>query len=133
MVFGYDMRRTDLDYALLRRLADQWHRIIECYYGDFYPVLPYSLKDDTWIAWQFHHVGRNEGVVQAFRRPKSTEPTKTLRLGGLDPASQYHLTDFDKDKPVTISGRELLEKGLLVDIPAKPGAAVIHYTMVKPG
>jgi len=131
MAFGYDMRRTDLDYALLRRLADQWRTIIECHYGDFYPVLPYSLKEDNWIAWQFHHADHNEGVVQAFRRPKSTEPTKTLRLGGLDPTSQYNLTNFDKDKPVTISGREMLEKGLPVDIPTKPGAVVIHYTTAK--
>ncbi len=131
MVLGYDMRRTDLDYALLRKLANQWRNIIQCYYGDFYPVLPYSLSDDNWIAWQFHRPDRNEGVVQAFRRPKSTETTKTLFLRGLDPASQYHLNNFDKDKPATISGREILEKGLPVDIPAKPGAVVIHYKTAK--
>jgi len=131
MLLGYDMRRTDRDYALLRKLANQWRNIIQCYYGDFYPVLPYSLSDDNWIAWQFHRPDRNEGVVQAFRRPKSTETTKTLFLRGLDPASQYHLNNFDKDKPLTISGRELLEKGLPVDIPAKPGAVVIHYKTAK--
>ena len=130
-VFGYDMRRKDLDYALLRKLANQWRTVIECCYGDFYPVLPYSLSDDNWIAWQFHRPDRNEGLVQAFRRPKSTETTKTLFLAGLDPASQYNLNNFDKDKPLTISGRELLEKGLPVDIPAKPGAVVIHYKTAK--
>ncbi len=133
MVFGYDMRRKDLDYALLRKLADQWRTIIECGYGDFYSVLPYSLKDDDWIAWQFHRPDRNEGVVQVFRRHKTAEPAKTILLGGLDPACRYRLDNFDSDKPVTISGRELLEKGLSVDIPANPGAAVIHYTAAKPG
>lgn len=131
MVLGYDMRRTDLDYARLRRLADQWRKIIECCYGDFYPILPYSLREEDWIAWQFHRPDRNEGVVQAFRRHKSNETTMTLRLGGLDPALQYRVTDFDKDKPLTIPGRQLLQKGLPVDIPAKPGAVVIHYTTVN--
>ncbi|MBN1126244.1 MAG: NPCBM/NEW2 domain-containing protein [Sedimentisphaerales bacterium] len=132
MVFGYDMRRTDLDYALLRKLADQWRRINECYYGDFYPVLPYSLNEDNWIAWQFHRPDHNEGVIQAFRRQNNNDTTKTLRLGGLDPASQYRFTDFDKEQPFTLSGRTLLDKGLPVEIPLKPGSVVIHYMLIKP-
>ena len=42
-VLGYDMRRTDLDYGLLGKLADEWRTIIYCWHGDFYPVLPYIL------------------------------------------------------------------------------------------
>ena len=127
VVLGYDMRRKDLDYTLLGRLTNQWQTIVECCYGDFYPLLPYSLSDDDWIAWQFHRADRNEGVIQAFRRPKNAEPSRTLLLGGLDPACRYNVCNFDNDKTVTISGSELLEKGLPVEIPAKPGALVIHY------
>jgi alpha-galactosidase len=32
MVLGYDMRRTELDYTLLAKLATQWRTIIKCYY-----------------------------------------------------------------------------------------------------
>lgn len=133
VVLGYDMRRTDVDYALLRKLAGQWRTIVECCYGDFYPVLPYSLKADDWIGWQFHRSDRNEGIVQAFRRHESVEASKKILLGGLDAAANYSLKDFDKDKPAIISGRELLENGLPVDIPSKGGAVVIRYTAVKRG
>ncbi|MBN1817494.1 MAG: GH36 C-terminal domain-containing protein, partial [Sedimentisphaerales bacterium] len=127
-VYGYDLRRMDLDYGLLRKLTDQWRKINACYYGDFYPVLPYSLNEDNWIAWQFHHPDRNEGFVQAFRRQNSSETARTLRLSGLNPDLRYTVTDFDKEKSSVIDGRTLLEKGLSVDIPAKPGAVVILYS-----
>jgi alpha-galactosidase len=133
MVFGYDMRRNDLDYKLLRKFAEQWRQIINCYYGDFYPLTPYSLEEENWIAWQFHHPERNEGIVQAFRRNKSNKTTRAMQLGGLDSSARYRLINLDKESSVTISGRELLKKGLDVHIPGNPGAVVIHYTRVRAG
>jgi hypothetical protein len=37
------------------------------------------------------------------------------------------VTDLDAPRPRTVSGRELMEKGLLVDMAARPAAAVIVY------
>ncbi len=130
-VLCYDMRRKDLDYALLRKLTEQWRSIVDCFYGDFYPLTPYSLEEENWIAWQFHLPERNEGVVQVFRRSKSEETTRVLKLGGVDPNRQYRIADLDKEKSSTMSGRELLKEGLTVDIQNKPGAVVFHYAMVK--
>ncbi len=127
VVLGYDMRRKDLDYALLRERAHQWRQIVPCFYGDSYPLLPYSVEEEKWIAWQFHHAGRNEGVVQAFRRTKSDTATTTLHFGGLGPKASYRLNNVDTKAEVMVSGRELEEKALVVEIPKRPGAVVIHY------
>jgi hypothetical protein len=70
-------------------------------------------------------------VVQAFRRDKSEEPTKTLRLSGVDPTAQYELTDFDLKSTTRVSGKDLMEKGLVVELKSKPGAAVIAYKRLK--
>ncbi len=51
-------------------------------------------------------------MVQAFRRDKSEEATKTLRLSGLDPTAQYELTDFDVEGTTPVSGKDLTDKGL---------------------
>ncbi len=131
MVFGYDMRRKDLDYGFLRKLAEQWRQIVGYFYGDFYPLTPYSLEEENWIAWQFHHPVRNEGVVQAFRREKSDALTRTFSLFGIDTEAQYRVTDLDAETPVTFSGRELQEKGLSVKVPNQPGAVVIQYAVVR--
>jgi alpha-galactosidase len=125
--FGYDMRLKELDYDQLRKSAEQLKRVVECYRGDFFPLTPYNRDPDKWIAWQFHLADRNEGMVQAFRRDKSEAAATTLRLCGLDPDARYQVQDLDADAPATILGRDLLEKGLTLNIPARPGAAVIHY------
>jgi alpha-galactosidase len=99
--------------------------------GDYYPLTPYTLQPDQWIAWQFNRPEPGNGVVQAFRRGKSEEPTKTLRLSGLDPAAQYELTDFDIEGTTRASGKVLMEKGLVVALKSKPGAAVIAYQRLR--
>jgi hypothetical protein len=45
----------------------------------------------------------------------------------LEPEANYTVADLDANKPEEVSGRKLMEEGLLVTIPGKPGAAVITY------
>jgi len=68
-----------------------------------------------------------EGVVQAFRRLKSEKSSKTFRFFGLDPAARYKLTNLDAGVSTEASGKDLMEKGLTVEIKDKPGAAIITY------
>jgi alpha-galactosidase len=95
--------------------------------GDFYPLTPYSLADDVWIAWQFHRSDRGEGMVQAFRRGQCIYESARLRLHGLEPEARYLVRDFDKPSAVEITGRELMEQGLLVSLPQQASTALITY------
>jgi len=122
----YDMRRTDLDYRLAERLFAQLKTIQPNYLGDFYPLTPYSLANDVWLAWQYDRPETGSGVVQAFRRPESGEETKTFKLHGLDPEAKYELENFDGGKE-TRTGRELLDEGITVTLGEKPSAAVSAY------
>ncbi len=108
-------------YAECRRIAPI---MLE---GDYYPLTPYSLAHDRWIAWQFNRPESGDGVVQAFRRPQCAESAQTYRLRGLDPAALYEVTNFDVEGVTQVSGTDLMEKGLTVEIKDKPGAAVIVY------
>jgi alpha-galactosidase len=130
VVLGYDLRRKDLDCGQLRKLAAEWRQIVPSYHGDYYPLTPYSIAADQWIAWQFDRPEQGDGVIEAFRRDKCEEGTKTFRLRGLDPAAQYELTNFDVEGTTRVSGKELMDKGLTVAIKDQPGAAVIAYRMV---
>jgi len=127
IVLGYDMRNKNLDYALLRRLAAEWRRVVACYRGDFYPLTPYNRDETAWIAWQFHRADTGEGVVEAFRRAACEDGAKTFRLGGLDPAARYEVTDPDTGTTAAIAGRALMDEGLSVEIRARPGAATVVY------
>ena len=99
-------------------------------HGDYYPLTPYSLANDVWIGWQFDWPNEGEGCVQAFRRSKCEEPVKTFRLSGLDSGASYEVTNFDVKGSIRISGKELMEKGLKVEINGKPGTAVITYKRI---
>jgi alpha-galactosidase len=95
--------------------------------GDYYPLTPYSLQLDQWIAWQFHRSELGVGVVQAFRRSSSTVATMTFKLQGLDSAATYTVTNFDGGTS-TKTGSELMNAGLAVNISTTPGSAIITYT-----
>jgi len=99
--------------------------------GDYYPLTPYSLQADHWIAWQFNRPESGDGGVQAFRRADCCEASITICLRGLDPTAEYELTNFDIEGTTRVSGKNVMEKGLTVEIKDKPGAAVIVYQRLK--
>jgi alpha-galactosidase len=99
--------------------------------GDYYPLTPYTLVLDQWIAWQFHRPEQGDGVVQAFRRPNCALGSASYRLRGLGAAAQYELANFDVKGTTKCSGKELMEKGVTVAIRQRPGAAVIVYQRIK--
>jgi len=127
----YDVRNRDLDYGVLRRLYAQWRQSSPYFLGDYYPLTPYSLENDVWMAWQFDQPDLGEGLVQAFRRPNSFYEAARFPLRGLDWDADYTVTSLDEQVPRQISGRELLEKGLLLSLPERPAAAVITYKKVR--
>ena len=70
-------------------------------------------------------------MIQAFRRRASAEVSRTFRLCGLDPAGHYNVTNFNAEGSTTISGRELMENGVTVEIADAPRSAIIMYNGVR--
>jgi len=127
-VIGFDMRRDDLDYDLLRALTAEWRRIAPFFYGDYYPLTPFSRADDAWLAWQFHRPDLHAGLVQAFRRADCSVAITEFTLRGLDPDAVYTVTDLDApEQPVEMTGTELMEAGLPVGMESALQAKVIVY------
>ena len=55
----------------VRRLMGEALAMRKYFYGDFYPLLSFSLADDAWAAWQYDRPDLGEGMVVAFRRENS--------------------------------------------------------------
>ena len=127
----FDVRRTDLDYDMIRRVMGQWRDFAEYYYGDYYPLTSYSLKNDVWMAWQFDCPERGAGMVQAFRRADSFYESARFKLSGLDLEAEYLVTNADAMGSEIVTGRELTEAGLPVVIDQQPGSVVITYKKVE--
>lgn len=128
------MRKPGVDWALIRRVTEQWRQVADCLLGDFYPLIPYQLNEEQWLAWQFDLPEQRKGMVQAFRRAGSNYESARLRLQNLDPAATYIVTDLDQSAaPRDLSGRELLERGLLISAPERPSARILTYQMSAKG
>ena len=99
----------------------------EFYYGDFYPLTPYTQDNNAWIAWQFDGPERGEGAVQAFRRAESPVEQTRLKLRGLEPDATYTIT---VRRPRHDRGHRpaLMADGLPIALRSKPAAAVVLYS-----
>ncbi len=126
-VLNLDVRNKNLDYKLLQKLVQQWREVAPNYYGDYYPLTPYSLGNDMWMGWQYNRPETGEGMVQMFCRAGTMYDSGLCRLKGLEPEARYLLSDYDSEGTTTISGRELMEKGLRIIFASQPGAALIRY------
>ncbi|MCX6927678.1 MAG: alpha-galactosidase [Verrucomicrobia bacterium] len=132
----FDVRERELDYDKIRQLTTQWREVMPYYYGDYYPLTRTTRDNgdnDIWIAWQFDRPEQGDGVVQVFRRRDSIFESARLKLRGLDPRARYQISRLDRQDQTgqpTLSGEELLQKGLFVSIEECPCAVIVKYQQV---
>jgi len=125
--YAFDYADDTLDYELLRKMGRELREVQPFYFGDYYPLTPYNLENNIWLAWQYHRPEQDDGIVQVFRRADSSEQSKTLRLLGLDAAAEYHFTDADTNAQSIHTGRELMETGLTLRLETQPSSALLKY------
>jgi alpha-galactosidase len=85
-----------IDFAQLRDRVNEWRQLARHFYGDFYPLTPYTLSTDQWMAWQYNRPGLGEGAVQVFRRADSVYESARFQLCGLEPESRYRIQDITR-------------------------------------
>lgn len=117
-------------FAWARAQLAEYRLVRPYFYGDFYPLVPYSQDEETWDAWQFDRPDLGEGTIVAFRRPASAMGQLRLPLRGLDPGVLYEIQSMDGTASARLAGQELLEPGLNVAIADQPGSALFIYRNV---
>ncbi len=127
LALGLDAGNYPNGYEKLKKRLAEWRQVSWNYYGDYYPLTPYSLDTEAWMGWQFDSPDKGEGMIQAFRRPDSPFETARFKLRGLDAKATYAVKDLDEAAEVTMTGAELMDKGVPVTIKQRPGAALVAY------
>ena len=104
--------------------------------GDYYPlIVPADVTaTNTILAWQYDMPELNKGMVQVFRRAGSSQTSVKLSLKGIDSYfwsfAKYRVSIYsDSNEAVvkTITGYNLVNSGLTVDIASAPGSAIVVY------
>ena len=70
-------------------------------------------------------------MVQVFRRPASPMVSAKFKLHGLEPDGLYSVSNLDASGTNEMTGRELMEKGLLISLANQPDSAIISYKRLK--
>ncbi len=123
---------TDTTKKLVRRMLLEWRAVADNFLGDYYPLTPYSLDMDAWMAWQFNRPEEGSGVVQAFRRDfGNSVALMHFKLRGLDPTATYEIKNFDLSAVMHETGHTLMTTGLSVRLNPTPAAATISYKQIK--
>lgn len=127
--FGYhnDMRILNANYDNQRKLYEQWKGYSHYFLGDYYPLTSYSQAQNVWIAWQFDVPEKGEGMIQAFRRNENEDASQRLKVFDLEAESAYTVTNIDTNEQLGLSGKEMMQNGITIEIPSKPGSAVYIY------
>ena len=128
---NWDVRKADFDEEAARGSIKEWRTAAAYYFGDFWPITAYSTTNDVWIAWQFDRPDREDGLIQAFRRSDCPYVAARYKLQHLDADARYLVTDLDTNRPVQMTGRDLMENGLMITISDQPGAALFTYKKIN--
>jgi len=126
IALGWNLCAADFPMEQAKSLIHEWKRLRPLFYGDFYPLTPYSVSNDVWMAYQFHREDLGQGMLLAFRRPNASDLTARLRLRGLLPSGRYELNFEDTGNKQTFTGEELAA-GIDVTIEQTPGSLLVTY------
>lgn len=118
--------KRPIDWELGRRWYDQFRALRHLAVGDFYPLLPHTLSEGKWLASQFHREDLAEGMILAFRRRYSVEPTVVLRPRALDPDGVYQVRSLASGEVSRREGQELLAR-VDIRLADAPAYEVLHY------
>ena len=110
-----------------RRTLEQYLKIRDFYYGDYYPLTSYSQSADQWMAYQLNRAEAGQGLIVSLRRPESPYESCRFPLRDLEVSANYSVANLDTGEEEQKSGRELMEKGLRISIGKKPGSALFIY------
>jgi alpha-galactosidase len=88
--------------------------------GDYFPLTPWTMAADQWMAYQFHRADLDAGIVLAFRHAESPYVTLQTKLRGLNPQGKYQVTFIGDDYKATsriMSGEQLAELEVRLEKP----------------
>ena len=106
------------------------------WYGDLYPLTNCNIATDHLLAFQLHRADLDAGIVLAFRREDCPAHAVLAPLSGVHKDRKYRLEFLDdarKSTQTTVSGRELVEKGLLIQLDKKRSCLLVRYKPAEAG
>lgn len=120
---------TEEQVEFIKKYGNEYIKVRPYFSEDFYPLTDVTDKLDVWCAMQFNRPSYGDGIIEVFRREHSPYETAIFELKDIDKKSNYKFTDLDGGE-FTISGSEIIEKGLKLTVMEKRKAKIYLYQTV---
>ena len=134
VAIGLDLQSPYVPLDELRKAIAELKMLRPYWLGDYYPLTPINIEQDTWCGWQLNRPDLNAGFAMFFRRPKSSQTSYQAKLQGIDLKSSYQVSfaeTYDAGSKRVMTGRELAN--LRVDIKHAPGSVLVRYRKAGAG
>ena len=126
ILVDWDPSEPDFPLEKARNQIALHKQVRPYFYGDYYPLTPYSTHEDVWIAYQFDRPDMGEEVIIAFRRASCLRNELVVEVDGLLPDGDYELRDVAAGTNQVYKGREL-NSGLRIQLNQKQESSVLVY------
>ena len=110
----------------LKKYMEEYLRVRPYFSADYYPLTEMTPCLDAWCAVQFDRPEEKDGIIQVFKREKSSYTSASFTLRKIKAGSKYLFTDADGAEEI-ISGDKLIEEGFCITINEKPKAKLFFY------
>jgi alpha-galactosidase len=131
--FCEDIRAEDYPRDMLKQAIAEGKRIRKYFLGDMYALSDVTVDARDWLVLQYHRPEENDGMVLAFRRPRSPYTGFALHdIRSIEPEAEYEITEssgYEQGKPSRMRGDAMLKHA--VTIPERPGSVIVEYSKVK--
>ena len=118
--------------AVVQKLHKENRICSEMMAYDFY-MLPYTVDLDNAtdnVAYQFNVPEEGRGYILTFRPMSSVEAQTTYQIQGLERDAMYKLEVADSGDTLTLSGADLMDKGLMCEYPEAAFSMLIYYNKI---
>ncbi len=95
---------------------------------NYYPLDFGSFDNNKMLAMQYSTEDALKGMALVYKRLEVKDTQYTVKLNGLIPEKVYSLYDFDNpEKIYEMTGEELMNNGLILDLPEGPKAIILMF------
>ena len=119
----------DYPFDWHRRMLEDFKRIREYFYGNYYSILPAKYDYSIWISYEMYREDMDEGCLFVFRERDSKWTAAKLNLKGINPDKTYIVEDLDDNSTFEMKGCDLLDEGFDVLIPNKLQSKLYIFKM----
>ncbi len=120
------------DLSAINRLTAEYLDCREMMAGDFYRIKhPFGAEINTEDAcYEFYLEEEGRGFVLAFRPSGCSTTENTYKLKGLDASATYELTLVDTEQTLTMTGEQLMTRGLNLKYPKSNFSMLIYFNKI---